>query len=252
MKSLLKVAILASTVVMSGTLSGSAMAQRGDVLNVKVNNNVGPTVDLSVTGEVTSAPDIASFTTGVETLSLKARDAIRLNNDKMQKVVAGLKAQGIAEKDVQTSAISLSKEYTYVPSGKNRFKGYMVRNTVTVKLRDMNRLGDMLDMLASGGATEFEGPNFSLDDDSKSNAAARDTAWTKANAIAMYHAQKAGYTSVRVESVGETLSSRASEPKYEQRAMAVANDAAADTSTPIAAGEITTSVTLSISYQMIK
>jgi uncharacterized protein len=245
--------VIAKALILSSALlvSNAAIAQR-DVPVLRLASQDRPTVDLTVTGTAISEPDIASFSTGVETLSYKARDAIRLNAEKMQKVVNGLKAQGIADKDIQTSAISMNRQSDYLPTGKSRFKGYSVRNTVTVKLRDMTKLADMLDLLAAGGATEFDGPNFSLDDETGANIKARDKAWARANAQAQYHAQKAGYSSVRVIQVSENITT-SNERVYEYAEAAVAGAAAdASVSTPIAAGEITTSVTLSISYEMIK
>jgi uncharacterized protein YggE len=230
-----------------------ASAQRGEIPVIRMASSDKPMIDLSVTGETRSAPDVASFSTGVETLSFKARDAIRQNAVKMQNVVDGLKSQGIADKDIQTSAITLNRESDYLPTGKRRFKGYRVRNNVTVKLRDMNKLADMLDMLAAGGATEFDGPSFSLDDETAAMSAARDKAWAAANLQAQYHAQKAGYSNVRVMRVSEVITvSREQGGSTRAQYAAVETAADASTSTPIAAGEITSSVTLSISYEMVR
>jgi uncharacterized protein len=234
-------------------ISANAAAQRGEIPVIRMASSDKPMIDLSVTGETRSTPDVASFSTGVETLSFKARDAIRQNAIKMQNVVDGLKSQGLADKDIQTSAITLNRESDYLPTGKRRFKGYRVRNNVTVKLREMNKLADMLDMLAAGGATEFDGPRFSLDNETVAMSAARDKAWAAANLQAQYHAQKAGYSNVRVMRVSEVITVSKDEG-YAARAQYAAVEEAADasTSTPIAAGEITSTVTLSISYEMVR
>ena len=233
-----------------------AFAQRGEMVTVSTSevkvDPAKPIIELTVTGIVQSAPDAATFTTGVQTKALKARDAITKNAEKMTLVVAQLKASGIADKDIQTSAINLYRDIEYLPTGKQRLKGYVVSNVVTAKLRDFQRLGDVLDTLATNGATEFSGPNFTLDDDSAAEAQSRDKAWATAMKQARYHAQKAGYTDVRVLRVAETIrQTRVDENKaYEIMATEAIGDASA--STPIQGGEIGTSVTLAITFEMTR
>ena len=230
-------------------------AQRGEMLTVSTSevkvDPARPVIELTVTGTVQSAPDAATFTTGVQTTALKARDAITKNAEKMTLVVAQLKASGIADKDIQTSAINLYRDIEYLPTGKQRLKGYVVSNVVTAKLRDFQRLGDVLDTLATNGATEFSGPNFTLDDDSVAEAQSRDKAWAMAMKQARYHAQKAGYTDVRVLRVAESIRQIRAEATMAYEKMDIAAEAA-DASTPIQGGEIGTSVTLSITFEMTR
>jgi uncharacterized protein len=223
-------------------------------------NQEAPLIDLTVSSSTETVPNVAVFSTGVESKALKAREAIRLNADKMQGVINQLKAQGISETDIQTSGLSLTKEYTYLASGKSRFKGYLVNNSVTVKLRDLSKLGDMLDLLATQGSNEFSGPAFDLENDAAASTTARDKAWAMADAQARYHAKKAGYSNVRVVRVSESVQQRQAAQLniYDVRAEAAAGAAdaavgyAAPTSSPIAPGTITTSIKLSVSYEMIK
>ncbi len=239
-------------------ISPSAVAQR-EMPNIGISQyNIDrslPVIDLTVSGSSDTAPDVAYFSTGVETRALKARDAIRLNADKMKGVIAQLKAQGVAEADVQTSSLSLTKEYTYPTSGKRRFKGYLVSNNATVKLRDLTKLGDMLDLLAIQGSNEFSGPDFSLEADAAASTVARDDAWDMANTQARYHAKKAGFSGVRVVRVAETVSQNQNAANNQQsmRLMNVNAEAASDsTSSPISPGTITTTVTLAITFEMVK
>jgi uncharacterized protein len=233
-----------------------AFAQREEILTVRTSevkiDPARPIIDLTVTATVQSAPDAATFTTGVQTKSLKARDAITKNAEKMTLVVAQLKASGIADKDIQTSAINLYRDIEYLPTGKQRLKGYVVSNVVTAKLRDFQRLGDVLDTLATNGATEFSGPNFTLDDDSVAEAQSRDKAWATAMKQARYHAQKAGYADVRVLRVAESIRQQASNPPMEYAKVAMEQAADSAASTPIEGGEIGTSVTLAITFEMTR
>jgi uncharacterized protein len=236
-----------------------AQAQREESITLRTSevkvDAAHPIIDLNVTSSVTSAPDVASFSTGVQTTSLKARDAIQKNAVKMQAVMAQLKAIGIAEKDIQTSALSLRRDVDYLPSGKTRFKGYTVSNEVIAKLRDLTRLGDVLDALVTGGATEFQGPSFSLENGTLASTQARDKAWATALEQANYHARKAGFTSVQVVRVSESIRQAEAIEKvitYAVMDAAAAAGDAAGSSTPIATGEVTTSVSMAISFQMVR
>jgi len=119
---------------------------------------------------------------------------------------------------------------------------------VTSKLRDLKKLGGFLDALAVDGATSFNGPTFSIDDDSAFRGAARDKVWTTAMNRAQNLARKAGYTDVRVLRVEETDSQGGGYPlPMVMRAM--------DTSeklTPIAPGELSVGATLSFTFEMVK
>jgi uncharacterized protein YggE len=236
-----------------------ALAQREESITLRTSevkvDAAHPVIDLNVTSSVTSTPDVASFSTGVQTTSLKARDAIQKNSVKMQAVLAQLKAIGIAEKDIQTSALSLRRDVDYLPSGKTRFKGYTVGNEVIAKLRDLGRLGDVLDTLVSGGATEFDGPYFSLDNGTAASAQARDKAWAMALEQANYHARKAGFSSVQVVRVSESIRQSEAMEKVTTFGVMEAAEAAGDAAsrpTPIATGEVTTTVSMAISFQMMR
>ncbi len=235
------------------TIAVSAQAQENAVSMTEIKADAAnPIIELSLTESVASAPDVATFSTGVQTKAAKARDAIRQNAEKMKAVVAQLKGMGIAEKDIQTSALSMQRDIEYLPTGKQRFKGYIVGNQVTAKLRDLSRLGDVLDALATSGATEFNGPNFSLENADAAKASARDKAWARAMELGTYHARKAGFSGVRVVRVAETLRSYGREQMRSYAVMDAAGAAAEAVSTPVEAGEVTTEATIAVSFAMVK
>lgn len=252
---------LATALFLAPLICSTPVFAQREMPNVSINQlNIDrnmPLIDLTVLASVDTTPDVASFSTGVETRAIKAKEAIRLNNEKMKAVTAQLKTQGIADADIQTSALYLTKEYTYLASGKTRFKGYLVSNTVTVRLRDLTRLGDMLDLLVTQGSNEFSGPDFDLENDAAASTAARDKAWAMADAQARYHAKKAGFSGVRVVRVSETVQQRQAEAvqfevaKYAEAA-ADATTAESDRSSPISPGVIKTTISLSISFEMTK
>ena len=138
-----------------------------------------PVIDLTISETVETPPDIATFSTGVQTLAPTASAAVRANNVQMASVVARLKTLGIADRDIQTTQINLNQQFDY-RDGQQIFKGYQASNMVNAKLRDLKKLGAFLDALAVDGATNFNGPTFGIDDDSSFREAARDKVWASA------------------------------------------------------------------------
>lgn len=232
------VGLLATTAV---TTAGTAVASEVHV------TSAGPVIDLTIADTVTAIPDIATFSTGVQTLAPTANEAIRQNNAQMAAVIEKLKKLGIAGKDIQTTQINLSQSFDY-NDGQQKFKGYQAANMVNVKLRDLKKLGIFLDALASDGATSFNGPVFGVEDDKPLLAAARDKIWATAIGRARLFATKAGYSDVRVIRVEE--GARNGGIIYATAEMA--SDRAASKSTPIAPGELDIGTSLSFTFEMVK
>ncbi len=168
----------------------------------------------------------------------------------MAKVIAQLKTLGIAEKDIQTSGINLNAEYEYVQATqRNRFKGYRVSNQVSVKMRDIDKLGTVLDQVVASGATNINGPYFSIADDSSVKRAARAAALANGKAQAEGYARAAGYGGVRLLSVSEGLVGR---PMPYAMMRQTANVEAMDASVPVQPGQVGTSVVLNLQYEMVR
>ena len=234
--------ILAALLATGGMTAGEAMATQ---VNITATN---PVIDLTISDTVEAKPDIASFSTGVQTLAPTASEAVRQNNVQMSSVVARLKKLGIADKDIQTTQISLNQQFDY-RDGQQVFKGYQASNMVNAKLRDLKKLGAFLDALAVDGATNFNGPTFGIDDDSKYREMARDKVWATAMARAKSMAQKAGYTNVRVLRVEETDGQGGG---YQPMPMMARAMDASEKSTPIAPGELSVGATVSFTFEMVK
>jgi uncharacterized protein len=233
--------VLAALLVTGGMTAGEAMATQ---VTIAATN---PVIDLTVSETVEAKPDIATFSTGVQTMAPTASEAVRQNNVQMASVVARLRKLGIADKDIQTTQISLNQQFDY-RDGQQVFKGYQASNMVNAKLRDLKKLGAFLDALAVDGATNFNGPTFGVDDDSKFRDAARDKAWATAMARAKTMARKAGYADVRVLRVEENEGQGGN---YPMPVMARAMDAS-EKSTPISPGELSIGSTLSFTFEMVK
>jgi uncharacterized protein YggE len=207
-----------------------------------------PVVELSVSETVNAAPDIAQVGTGVTTRARTAKEAVRLNAIAMQKVVDRLKALGIAAKDIQTSNFNLNAQFNYPNGGTPVFTGYEASNQVTAKLRQVDKVGDVLDALVAVGANNINGPSFMLDDDTAQQQSARTRAFQRGQAMAQDYARMAGYTGVRLLEVSESVQGRGPVPP-----MPVAFRAeAAQAKTPIEAGEVGTTVNLTVKYEMTR
>jgi uncharacterized protein YggE len=177
-----------------------------------------------------------------------ASAAVRANNLQMASVVARLKTLGIADRDIQTTQINLNQQFDY-RDGQQIFKGYQASNMVNAKLRDLNKLGAFLDALAVDGATNFNGPSFGIDDDSRFQEAARDKVWTSAMNRARSLARKAGYTDVRVLRVEENDRGGDYAPmEMAPRLLA----SAAEKNTPISPGELSVAASMSFTFEMVK
>lgn len=209
-----------------------------------------PVVELSVTETVLGAPDTATFSTGVTSKAATAQEALRTNSADMEKVIAQIVALGIKRQDIQTSGINLSADYEYFNDGRQpRFIGYQVTNQVTVKVRQMARLGAILDAVVSKGANNISGPSFSLDDDSAAQREARDKAMERAQGQAMDYAKRTGFSGVQLLAVSEAISNASPMGMRDMKRSSMEMVAAAP---PIEGGQVGTSVTVNVTYQMTR
>lgn len=197
---------------------------------------------ISVTGEATMsvAPDQAQVDGGVTSDAKTAREASDANNAAMGKVLLALKSAGIEEKDYQTSRLSLQPKYAPDRSGPSTVVGYRASNRVTIKVRDVTKIAGVIDILVAAGANEIGGINFVVSQASKLLDDAREKAIADARRKAEIYAKAAGVT------LGEPLSiseDGGSVPVFRGK-MAAPMAAAA----PVAQGEETLSVTVSVSW----
>jgi uncharacterized protein YggE len=149
---------------------------------------------VTVTGEasVSVAPDIASIRIGVSSLGKTAREASDANAQKMTAVLGAIKGSGIADKDVQTSRLTLQPQYDANKAGAARLLGFQVTNQVTVKIRDIDKLPGILDKAIGAGANEMSGIEFVVSEQSKLLDQARDEAIADARRKADLYAEAAG------------------------------------------------------------
>jgi uncharacterized protein YggE len=202
-----------------------------------------PPPAISVTGEATVsvAPDEARIDAGVTSEAKTAREASEANNAAMAKVLLALKSAGIEEKDFQTSRLSLQPQYAPNRAGPNAITGYRASNRVSIKLRDVAKVATVIDTLVGAGANEIGGINFVVSQASKVLDQAREKAVADARRKAEIYAKAAGVT------LGEplSLSEEGSAPQPVFRSKVSAGMVA---SAPVAQGEETLSVSVSVSW----
>ena len=205
---------------------------------------------LSVSAEASSkrVPDVATISTGVVTRGADTNTAMRQNAEQMAKVMAALKAAGIPERDIQTSGINLNPQYVYQQNETPRITGYEARNTVSVKVRDLTKLGRIMDTLVAQGANELNGPSFEVDKPEEAYDEARRAALEKAQARAEMYAKTLGLRVRRIVSIDE--GSGGFRPPLMYGGMrAMAADAKME-ATQVSPGESSLSVTLNIVFEL--
>jgi uncharacterized protein len=207
-----------------------------------------PTLMLTIIGTAKAKPDLINISAGITAKSATPAEAMAQNNAAMAKLLAAIKAKGVADKDIQTSSINLGQDYEYVGEKGPVPKGYSASNMVTVQLRDVAQSGVIIDMMAKNGATNINGPSFSIDKPEPLEEKARLDAMAKAQKKAAFYAKAAGYSSARLLfiSEGQDTSGGAQYAKMELA------QSSAEPATPVQAGEILASVVITVKYILIK
>ncbi len=205
-----------------------------------------PVLTVSATESVDAAPDVAIVGAGVSTLAPTAVAALQGNSAKMTRLIAAVRAAGVAERDVQTRGISINADYAYVNNAQ-QFRGYRASNTVTIRSRDIPNLGRFLDALVAAGGNQIDGPSFTIDKPAPLIAQARAKALASAQANADALAQAAGFRRARLLSISEAGGVR---PVMMMREASDAVVVQASARPPVAPGEVSTSVTMTGTYRL--
>ena len=169
-------------------------------------------ISVSGYGEAEAVPDIATFTYSVVSMRGTVAAAQEDASTKSNATVAYLKQEGVEERDIQTSGYSIYPQYDYVqdacvngscPGGRQVLRGYEVRQSTTVKVRDTAKAGDLLAGVGGRGATELSGLQFTFDDPEATQDEARGEAIADAKEKAEELARQLGVRIVRVVSFSE-------------------------------------------------
>jgi uncharacterized protein len=224
-------ALLPAAIVGVTLLAAPALAQTG----------LPPAITVSGEATVSVAPDLAQIDAGITSDAKTAREASDANNAAMGKVLLALKGAGVAEGDYQTSRLLLQPQYGPNRSGPSPIVGYSASNRVTVRVREVNKLAGLIDTLVGAGANDIGGIGFSVSNASKLLDGAREQAVADARRKAEIYAKAVGVTLGAPLSISEE--SNAGPTPYRKIAPGMAVSA-----TPVAQGEETLGVSVSLSW----
>ena len=202
-----------------------------------------PPAMISVTGEATVSvpPDLAVVDGGVASEAKTAREASEANNAAMAKVSQALKGAGIDAKDIQTSRLSLQPQSAPNRAGPAAVVGYRASNRVTIRVRDVTKVANVIDTLVGAGANEIGGINFMVSQASRLLDEAREQAVADARRKAEIYAKAAGVTLGAPLDISEQGAPGPMPFRKMAAGMAVSP-------TPVAQGEETLQVTVSVSW----
>jgi len=217
------------------------------------------TITVSGDGEVFAVPDTATFSVTVQEEAKEVKDAQETATKKSNDIIAYLKSQDIDEKDIQTTDYSVYPQYDYIqktciegycPGGQQVLRGFQVSQTLTVKVRDTKKAGDLLSGVGSRGVSSVSGLSFTIDDQDALEAEARAKAIMKARIKADELARQLGVSVVRV--VG--FSENGNYPVYYAKAeMSLAADGRGGAPTPspeIPTGQNKITSNVSVTYEI--
>jgi uncharacterized protein YggE len=193
-------------------------------------------------GEVAIVPDLAIMGGGVTTAGKTAREASEANAKMMTAVMAALKAAGIAEQDVQTSRLALYPVRDNKTS--ERVTGFQATNQVSIKIRDVAKVADIIDRLVAAGANDISGIQFVVSAPSKPLDQAREAAIADARRKAEIYAKAANVKLGAAFSISEAGTSM---PGPITMRAAKGADA-----TPVSVGEQTLRISVSVSYELMR
>lgn len=242
--------LMAAALAAAGAAS-PAMAQAVSPTPVVAPGNA--VLTLSADGRSTRTPDLAVFSAGVTTQAKTAAAALSENADRMNAVIAALKASGIAERDIQTSNLSVNPVYGQPRADANGnvtgdpvIIGYQANNQVEVKQRKIGSYGKTIDTLVSAGANQVSGPSFQLDNPDVASDEARLEAMKKARARAELYAKAAGLTVKRILTISES-GGYAPQPMV---MYARAEKMMGGAPSPVAAGEVQVAANVTVTFEL--
>jgi uncharacterized protein len=200
-------------------------------------------------GKVRIQPDVARANFGVEVVKPSVREALDENQAVMDEVLAALEEQGIAENDIQTTGFSIYAE-RFGPTGPlpEDQVNYRVSNNVTVMIRDLDSVGNVIDAAVEAGANNIYGIEFRIDDPSTLESEARRNAVEDAEARAADLAELTGVSVGEVVSISEVIASGG----YISSNFAQAAGMGGGGGTPISPGELELIMQLQVTYAIVQ
>lgn len=204
------------------------------------------TISVAGEGKAAAAPDMAVVTIGVQSEAPTAAAALRQNSADMTATIETLKELGVADRDIQTSGLSINPRYDY-ENNRSRPKviGFTASNQVTVRLRDLSAAGAIIDQAVQSGANSLGGVSFAFSDPKPLYEEARRDAVADAKAKADLLTDAAGVRLGRLLYIQEGHTATPQPMVYAARM-----EMAQDQSVPMEAGESTVRASVSLIYEI--
>jgi len=199
------------------------------------------------TGEVILTPDVAYISIGIESRADEVSAALTINNSQASRIAEVLRGMGVEERDIQTSAFNVFPMQQYGPSGETLEVLYVVNNTVTVTVRNLNTLGELLDAAVRAGANTINNIQFDVENKEAAVKEARRLAIEHARQTAAELAEAAGVqlgdlVSLNVYSSGSPI------PVYEGKSFGGVG--ASGATVPVAAGQMILYYNADLTYEI--
>ncbi|MFH1620999.1 MAG: SIMPL domain-containing protein [Patescibacteria group bacterium] len=191
---------LAALIVFVGSLTRNSFEDFKQIGKVAHDRD---TIVIQGEGKATSKPDLALIDLGVTTDGITVKEAQKSNTQKMNAIIGAVKDLGVDEKDIQTANYTIFPKYQY-DLGKQTVIGYTVSQDVSIKVRDLDKAGDILAKAGELGANQIGGLRFSIDDPQELKVEARSKAILDARTKAEALAKQLGLSIVRVVTFSES------------------------------------------------
>jgi len=240
-----------AALVLSAVVFASLVAATCGDTTTRVENSTAQPRGISVSGQgkATGKPDVARITLGVTRLAPSVQEARDGAAASLDAIIASVQKNGVSRDDVQTQQFSISPEYDY-SRGRQQLTGFRVTNTVSVKLRDINRTSSVVDdaVTAGGNDTQVQGIIFTIDKPDDLQSQAREAAIADARARADVLAKSAGVT------LGKpTLISENGGPQpvvYDRALLGAGAESAPQPATPIEPGTLDVVIDVSVTWEI--
>lgn len=205
-------------------------------------------ISVSGVGKVRLAPDRVRFNVGVETTAATPSEALRLNNERTQAVIAALKRAGAKSEEIQTSNFSIHPQFEYLENRRPRIVGYQVTNSVTVTRESTADAGKLLQAAVDAGVNQASGLSFFVADETRAREEGLRLAFADARAKAETLARAAGRTVGRAVSITEGTAPAPIYPFPQAARVGMAAEARMDV--PVEQGTEELRFTVSVIFEM--
>lgn len=205
-------------------------------------------ITVNAQGKVYAKPDVAVAQFGVTTEGKTTQAVVKENTEKMNAVIKAVKDSGVEEKDIQTTEYSLTPQYDWTELGRI-FKGYTLSQQITVKIRNFDKIGEILDATTAKGANNVGNLQFTIDDLEKIKAEARTKAVEMAKEKAKNLVRETGLSLGKITNIYEDYYSYPQPYALEAKGMGGGAETAS-VAPDVQAGQLEITATINLTYRI--